>query len=97
MLHEILIPHAIKAIKDRASFQCSQLTRVIFGKGVEEIGRAAFAECKLLHEILIPPFVKLIKNGAFSGCLQLTTAILNEGLDEIGDVAFRKCTSLMRF
>jgi hypothetical protein len=41
-LHEIWIPPAVKAIKERSFSQCSQLTTVILGKGMEEIGEDAF-------------------------------------------------------
>jgi hypothetical protein len=79
---------AVKTIKDRALRNCSGLTTVILGEGLEEIGQEAFNECTSLHEIVIPNAVKTIKDR------HSTTAILGEGLEEIGQEAFNECTSL---
>jgi hypothetical protein len=42
MLCEIVIPPSIRAIKDMAFSECSQLAIAILGKGLEKIGVAAF-------------------------------------------------------
>ena len=89
-----MIPAAIKVIKDYAFSQCSQLTTVILGTGLEEIGEAAFAECTSLHEILIPHAIKSIKEAAFLGCSQMMTVYLSDGLEGIGVAAFFQCTLL---
>ncbi len=50
-LHEMSIPHAIKAIKRSAFEECLGLTRVIQGKGgLAEIGVKAFCECTSLNK-----------------------------------------------
>ena len=67
-LLEILIPHTVKAIKGSALLRCSQLTRVILGEQLEEIGKMTFYECTSLHEILIPSVVKVIMHDAFYQC-----------------------------
>ena len=41
-LYEIWIPPAIKSIKERTFSRCTQLTTVILGEGLEEIGEDAF-------------------------------------------------------
>jgi hypothetical protein len=67
-LHEILITPAVKLIKEKAFFRCSQLTIVNRSKELEEIGHEAFCECTSLNEIVIPPAVKAIKDRAFIRC-----------------------------
>jgi hypothetical protein len=82
-------------MKDFAFASCSQLTRVVYGEGLEEIGKWAFCECISLHEILIPHSVKLVHDGAFGRSSQLTRVTLSEGLEEIGErafVAFGRCS-----
>jgi hypothetical protein len=81
-LHEILIPHAVKAIKDRATYQCTQMITAGLGEGLEEIGEWAYQECRSQHEILIPPAVKVIKDSRNSW----------RGLEEIWEQAFAECT-----
>jgi hypothetical protein len=51
----IVIPNAVRTIKDGA-FSCStRLTTEILGDGLEEIGRNAFCSCTSLEEIVTPP------------------------------------------
>jgi hypothetical protein len=42
LLHEIVIPPAIRVIKESAFKYCLELTIVILGEGLEEIGMIAF-------------------------------------------------------
>jgi hypothetical protein len=44
-LREIVIPPAVRVIKNWAFCFCRQLTIVVLGKGVEEIGEYAFPQC----------------------------------------------------
>jgi hypothetical protein len=53
----------VKAIEDEAFIECSELTVVNLGEGLEEIGMGACHVCTSLHEILIPDAVKKIKSG----------------------------------
>ena len=55
LLHQhLVIPPAIKVIKDESFYGCKGLRTVCFGKGLEEIGREAFWECTSLQCIVIP-------------------------------------------
>ena len=47
-LHEILIPPVVKVIKDFAFVRCYQLTSVIVGEDLKEIGTGAFCGCRIL-------------------------------------------------
>ncbi len=59
-----------------------QLTTVILGEGLEEIGEEAFRECTSLHEILIAQAVKVIKDLAFSGCSSLTRVVFCDVIEK---------------
>jgi hypothetical protein len=48
-LHEIFIPPSVKAIRNSAFFNFSQLTTVNGGDGLEEIGEGAFQYCTSLR------------------------------------------------
>jgi hypothetical protein len=82
-LHEILIPHAVKTIKDGSFCWCTQImSSVVLGEGLEEIGVKAFNECTSLHEITISHAVTRIKYGAFGCCSRLNIVNLGEGVEE---------------
>ena len=49
-LQRIIIPNAVKAIRDR-TFNSSGLTTATLGDGLEEIGMRAFNYCTLLQHI----------------------------------------------
>ncbi len=89
----IRVHPSIRVIKDNAFEGCRQLTIVILGKGLEEIGVRAFARCTSLREIVIPPAIRVIEGGAFAGCSELAIVILGEGLEEIRVMAFCNYTS----
>jgi hypothetical protein len=64
-LERIEIPPVVKAFKNKTFFECSGLTTVIFGDGLEEIRERAFQDCMSLVRIEIPPAVKAIEYKAF--------------------------------
>jgi hypothetical protein len=82
LLHEIIIPPAIKKIKDHAYFRCTQLMTVTGGKGLEEIGKKAFGRCTLLQRLLIPPTVREIHKKAFFRCTSLTSLVFCNEIQE---------------
>jgi hypothetical protein len=94
-LQRIVIPNAVKRIKDFAFAECG-LTTVILCEGLEEIGSWTFYYCEFLQSVVIPNSVKAIKENAFYCSMQLTAVTLGEGLEKIGRKAFYKCTSLER-
>jgi hypothetical protein len=85
---------SVRRIVNEAFAGCLQLTIVILGEGLEEIGRWAFCGCTSLRVIVIPPTVRVIHKWAFAHCSQLTIVVLGKGLEEIGQGAFLNCTSL---
>lgn len=55
-MEEIVIPNAVRAIKEVA-FRMG-LTRATLGNGLEEIGEMAFGYCSSMEEIVIPSAVR---------------------------------------
>lgn len=92
-LTEIKIPPSTITMEVKAFVMRQQLTRLILGEGLKEIGEGAFKCCKL-REIVIPPSVKDNKEGLFRDSLRLSSVILGEGLEDIREGAFERCTSL---
>jgi hypothetical protein len=80
--------------KDGAFRDCSGLTTVTLGDGLEEIGEKAFMDCRFLEETTELNTIKRIKDWAFFNCFSLTAVTFGEGTEEIGRFAFSSCISL---
>jgi hypothetical protein len=63
-------------IKMQAFACCIQMRSVIHGKGLEEIGVRAFAQCHSLREILIP-LIKAINSLTANSILAGTKLVLS--------------------
>ncbi len=57
---------------------------MIFGEGLEEIGKEAFRGCTSLHEIIIPPLDKAIKTAAFCHSESWRLRTLGRGWKKLG-------------
>lgn len=70
------------------------VTDIEIQEGTTEIGRTAFANCRLIESVVVPGSVKKIGWYAFRDCYALKRIELREGIEEIGDGAFRGCREL---
>ncbi len=59
-------------------------------RGVQELGRRAFAETGLVN-ILVPGSIKEVPDGCFSNCKNALTITLEEGVERVGVEAFLEC------
>ena len=84
----------VTAIKDRAFYNCSDLTSITIGSNVTSIGSYAFNGCSSLTSVKIPNKVETIGAGAFGGCNGLTDIEFGENVTSIGDFAFEECVGL---
>ena len=71
-----VIPEGVKIIDENAFYENPfqgehRLTRVVFPKSLERIGRSAFDSCEALTELSFPENLKTIKSFAFVGCKNL--------------------------
>lgn len=68
---------------------------VIIASSVNEIGRAAFYDCKLLTSVELSGGLKRIGHESFRGCRSLTTMRFPSTLQYIGREAFMNCSGLI--
>ena len=73
---------------------CTGLTSIVIGSGVESIGSRAFGSCTGLMSISIPDGVTSIGRDAFSDCSGIITIDLGSGVVIIESCAFANCSSL---
>ena len=63
-------------------------------KGVDSIGKYAFAYCTDITEITIPSSVTSIGDHAFLGCMGLTEVTIPNTVTQMGSTAFSNCRNL---
>ena len=93
-IKRVVIQQGVRAIGDRAFWDCSGLTSVTIPDGVTSIGDYAFAYCVSLTSATIPEGVTSIGWSAFENCTALTFMTIPEGVTSIGNSAFSGCTEL---
>lgn len=82
-------------IHDFSFRDCSSISTVTIGKGVNRIGHRAFENCTNLTEITIPEGVEEIGLYAFSDCKNLTNITLPNTITSIADFTFMDCENLI--
>lgn len=75
-------------------FDTDNLREVIIPKGVERIGRYAFAWCDRLTNVTIPDSVTKIESNAFCSCKSLRSVTIPANVTYIGWEAFCWCDNL---
>jgi len=82
------------AMPDGAFANKSTLTKIIFPKTLESIGKYAFAYCSnLMGDLQLPEGLKIIGAGSFDGCISLFGSLnIPNSVHTIGNSAFRDCT-----
>ena len=73
---------------------CTSLTSVIIGEGLESTGYLTFDGCTNLRSVTLPDTVTKIGNGTFSSCRSLTEIEIPHSVTSIINGAFKDCTSL---
>ncbi len=73
---------------------CTNLTAVAIGDGVEHIPPYAFSNCVSLKTVLLPNSLVRIANGAFENCRCLSGLTIPNSVTRLGAFAFAGCTSL---
>ena len=83
-----------EAIYDKEFMNCSDLEKIVFGKGITSIGISAFKNCTSLPSITIPDEVLTMGNSCFAGCTALKNAKVGSGVKTLEWYSFGACTAL---
>ena len=73
---------------------CTNLTSVLIGEGLESTGYLTFDGCTNLRSVTLPDTVTKIGNGTFSSCRSLSSITIPHSVTSIINGAFEGCTSL---
>lgn len=95
-LKNITFSDNLKGISYLCFYECSSLTSVSMGAGVEVIGSGAFKNCTKLKDITFSDNITTICNQSFWGCHALTEIELPKKLTEIYEQAFIFCKNLKK-
>ncbi|MCQ2512538.1 MAG: leucine-rich repeat protein [Lachnospiraceae bacterium] len=76
------------------SLKQPNITKVIIGANVTEIGPYAFSTCNYLTSVSMSERVTTIGAHAYDGCSSLTEIEIPENVTSIGNCAFYRCRSL---
>ena len=93
-IKRVVIQQGVRAIGDRAFWDCSGLTSVTIPDGVTSIGGDAFSGCAALTTVEIPNGVTAIGGSTFSNCIRLAKVTIPKSVTSIGKNAFYYCESI---
>ena len=80
------------AIAEDAFENCDNITSVILGDKVTDIGNTAFISCDNLKSVIIGNSVTSIGGAAFKNCYRLRTIIIGNSVTSIASEAFYDCS-----
>lgn len=89
----VVLPDALKEIKEYAFVKCQKLKTVSLGKNTIKIEHGAFGGTAL-EELILPSTMKEIDYLAFYSCTQLKTVKIENAAVYLERLAFMSCTSL---
>lgn len=90
-INAVEFPNTLEHIGNQA-FQGTNIKKLIFNEGLEEINERAFSECSQLTEIQLPPTLKTIGQGAFYNCSSLTKLVIPESVEQLGTSSYSSGT-----
>jgi len=92
-IQRLQLPSSVTIINHYAYNGCPNLSDVVLGDGIEEVGGFAFSSCRALERINIPSTVSSIGRGAFQNT-KLSSIDLPDSIESIGEECFRECRHL---
>jgi sorbitol-specific phosphotransferase system component IIA len=87
--------YQVKAIANRAFYECYNIESLTIAEGIESIGERAFVRNQF-SELVLPSTLKEIGVAAFEGCGLIRLLTIPEGVEHIGQYAFWACGSLQK-
>ena len=93
-LTSVSIAGSVKEIPKETFKECSGLTTIELGEGIEVIGESAFAGCSKLETLVIPESVTELGKGLFEDCTSLIAVEIDCDVETVDQDLFKGCTSL---
>ena len=87
-------PYTVTSIDRYAFMGCSEITAVVIGDAITEVGSNAFNECTKLASVTFGRAVNTLSYGCFSECSALTTVEIPSQVTELNEEVFYECTAL---
>ena len=81
-------------VPDNVCQGAAELTEVVIGETVTEIGDYAFEDCTSLYQADIPSSVGIIGPGAFKNCTSLGAVVIPDSVSAIDEQTFAGCAAL---
>ncbi|MBQ7547832.1 MAG: leucine-rich repeat domain-containing protein [Clostridia bacterium] len=79
---DVVIPHGVTHISDRAFEECASIRRVVVPGTVKRIGARAFADCENLETVVLHEGIEAIEANAFSGSYKLRDVTYPDSVTE---------------
>lgn len=92
----ITLPDNITRMGQMAFYQCTGLTGLVIGKGLNELPLLSFGNCTSLANVSIGQNVKVIGESAFKNCTSLEYLYVPETVNELHTSAFESCRNLSK-
>lgn len=92
---DICISDGITHIGDYSLLEFEKIEKLVLGKDVVSIGKAAFKSCYALKEVVLNDCLQSIGNNAFYDCRQLTGIHIPDTVTSVGSSAFASCWALV--
>ena len=83
-------------IPEEAFQNCDDISIIVLGDGVTEVGAYAFANCNSITTVTIGDGTVLIGEYAFENCESLTNVTIGNGTEIISAAAFHNCYSIVK-
>lgn len=90
----INFPGSLRAIGEKAFYECYCLKEVELPYAVRRIEPQTFANCEKLQSVILPTQLNVIEAWAFQNCDKLTELHIPPMVESIGNEAFTGCTNL---
>ncbi len=95
-IKEVSIPDSVETVGKFAFYDCKDLDKVRFGKGVKRIETSAFYGCESMKSITLPNRLEALGACAFSDCEELIKVRLPDSA-KLEEGVFSGCSDLTEF
>lgn len=86
--------YIVNALKDRAFYNCKNMTKVVVPSTIESVGYQCFRYCEKLTDVTLPDNLPFLSESMFSECVSLEEIVLPSHITEIPEFCFSNCSGL---